>query len=88
MRIAGASVPAAGTTLMVVPRSPHCEPPLLLSEIADPLATWSIAVALMIAGLCALKLRDRRSARRALSVFGAGWITQASAARSSVSRAF
>lgn len=57
VRIGPATVrPAAGATLMVVPRSFNCEPPLIASEIGSPMMTFALAAGLMAGGLVALRL--------------------------------
>ena len=77
---------AAGTTVMVVPRSPACEPPLVVAAIGDPAITFVLAAGLMAGGLGALKLwsrlgRPRRRASRERP-FAAGVRAGAVAARS------
>jgi hypothetical protein len=52
-----------GQSLMVVPRSPDCELPLIPSRIGDPLQTFAVAAALLIGGLASLKFWSRLGKR-------------------------
>lgn len=55
--------PEVGTTLMVVPRSANCEPPLIAAELGDPLMTFGLAAALLAGGIVALKMWSGLSRR-------------------------
>lgn len=55
--------PEVGTTLMVVPRSANCEPPLIAAELGSPMITFGLAAASLVAGVVALKMWSGLSRR-------------------------
>ena len=59
--------PYSGGTLMVVPRSNYCEPPILEDDLGNPALTLTLSVALMVGAMGSLKLwgwLQRREDRR------------------------
>ena len=72
VRVGSSRQPEPGTTMMVIPRSSHCEPPLLASDIGNATISYASGAFLLLCTLIALKLRRWLDVRRSHGRFRAG----------------